>query len=142
MEECYKKERGDAVEKTKTKSLIPTLKDEEYVRKPENFMAKNSILIARAYIMGRYGMLQCAANFSNGYGGKECGKCKVIDNESHRMNKCPEWAHINLSKSNDSINYDLIHSANQDESIHVVRHIISMWDLGNGRNSMRPIVAN
>ena len=81
-------------------------------------------------------MLQCAANFSNGYGGKECGRCKVEDNESHRINDCVEWKHINLKNSDESIDYELIHSENEEESLKVVRQIISMWDLGNNRNSM------
>ena len=68
LEECHKKERGEHRIRTKTKTLVPLLENEEYVLKPQSFMHKNNKLIARAYIMGRYGMLQCAANFSNGYG--------------------------------------------------------------------------
>ena len=45
------------------------LKSEEYVRKMQPYMQETK-LIARAYIMGRYGMLQCALNYSMGYGGK------------------------------------------------------------------------
>ena len=99
-------------------------------------MTKHGKLVVRAYIMGQFGILQCAANFSNGYGGKECKTCKIEDNESHRINDCPEWAHINLVNSDKSIDYELIHSENEDDSLRVVRQIISMWDLGNNRNSM------
>ena len=136
-EECYKKERGNSVIKTKTKTLIPAIEGEGYVRQPQSFMTKHSKLTARAYIMGRYGMLQCAANFSHGYGGKNCTTCGVEDNESHRMNHCSEWSDINLANSEDCIDYELIYSENDDESITVVHKIFTMWDLGNNKNCMR-----
>ena len=87
--------------------------------------------------MGRYGMLQCASNFSNGYGGKNCNRCKVEDNESHRINECPVWSNINLADSGESIDFNLIYSDNETESMNVIRHIISVWDLGSGKNCMR-----
>ena len=137
LEECHKKERGEHHIKTKTKSLIPLLENEEYVRRPQSFMAKNNKLIARAYTMGRFGMLQCAANFSTGYGSKMCTKCNVVDDEAHRMNHCPVWAEINLINSNNPIDYDLIYSDDENESFEIVNRIIAMWDLGNNRNCMR-----
>ena len=82
-------------------------------------------------------MLQCAANFSNGYGGKNCRKCGVVDNEAHRINDCPEWGEINLVNSDEKVDFDLIHSENETESKKVVLHMLAMWDLGNNRNSMR-----
>ena len=137
LEECHKKERGEHHIKTKTKSLIPLLENEEYVRRPQSFMAKNNKLIARAYTMGRFGMLQCAANFSTGYGSKMCTKCNVVDDEAHRINHCPVWAEINLINSNNPIDYDLIYSDDENESFEIVNRIIAMWDLGNNRNCMR-----
>ena len=142
LEECYKKERGDPIVKTKTKNLIPILEDVNYSRKPEAFMKRNNKLVARAYIMGRYGMLQCAANFSNGYGGKNCRRCNVLDDETHRMNNCPEWSDINLLNDNECIDYNLIHTDNVDDSMKVVGQIIAMWDLGNNRNCMRSSDSN
>ena len=86
--------------------------------------------------MGRYGMLQCAANFANGYGSKMCSKCGVEDNETHRINDCPEWIGINRHNSAEKIDYSCIYSDDQNEIIKVVQQILSMWDLGNGRNCM------
>ena len=135
LKECHKKERGEEVIKTKTKRLVQKLQDDAYSRQP--FMNKNNKPIVRAYIMGRHGMLQCAANFSNGYGGKMCGKCGVEDNENHRINFCTEWSGINLSDNDDKIDYELIFSDNETESMKVVEKIIDIWDLGNGKNCMR-----
>ena len=68
-----------------------------------------------------------------------CKKCNVEDDESHRMNFCSEWGDINRLKSSDKIEYDLIFSANQNESIEIVELIIKMWDLGNNRYCMRSV---
>ena len=87
--------------------------------------------------MGRYGMLQCAVNFSCGYGSKMCKKCNVEDNESHRMNSCTEWGDINLLNCSEKIDFDQIYSTNQNESMEIVKLILKMWDLGNNRNCMR-----
>ena len=90
-------------------------------------MNKNK-LVARAYIMGIYGMMQCAANFSNG--------CNVVDDESHRMNHCPKWGSINLADLDEYIDYDLIHAECEEDSMRVARLILTLWDLGNNRNCM------
>ena len=135
--ECYKKERGNSTIKTKTKRLIPLLENNEFKRGPQPCIIKNNKLIARAYIMGRYGMLQCAANFSNGYGGKDCKKCKLEDNEEHRMDQCIEWSNVNLASTDRYVDYDLIHSENDEESMVVVQYILDMWDLVNNRNCMK-----
>ena len=59
INECYKKERGACMAKTKTERLIQILESEEYQRKPQPFMKKDKLTV-RAYILGQYGMLQCA----------------------------------------------------------------------------------
>ena len=105
-------------------------------------MTKNNKLNARAYIMGRYGMLQCAANFSNGYGGKNCKRCLVIDDEQHRINDCAEWKDINLVNTNECIDFNLIYDDDDDVSMRVVEHIIAMWNLGNNLNCIRSVDPN
>ena len=137
LQDCYKKQRGGDVIKMKTKTLIPILEQTTYKRQPQPFMNKNNKLIARAYIMGRYGMLQCAANYSNGYGGKACRKCGVDDTESHRINYCTEWRSIILVDCDEKINFDSIYSENENDSMKIVHRILCMWDLGNNNNCMR-----
>ena len=88
-------------------------------------------------MMGHYGMLQCAANFSDGYGGKLCDKCGFNDDENHRINICPKWHNVNQRNEDGVTDYDQIYSDDEKESMQVISKIISMWDLGNGRNCMR-----
>ena len=83
--------------RTKTKFVVDKVDRSDYQRKPDNCIARNhSILHTRALIMGRYGMLKCANNFSSGHGTKKCDLCKVVDDEDHRINKCPKWGGANL----------------------------------------------
>ena len=90
--------------------------------------------------MGQYGMLQCASNFSNGYGSKLCTRCKVVDDENHRINFCPKWSSTNLFYKQEKINFEDIYSDDECKSIIVVKKIIEMWDLGNNRNCMKEAV--
>ena len=137
MEDCIMKVRGEAKTKTKTKSLVHLLENEDYTRKPEVFMHSNNKLIARAFIMGRYGMLQCASNYSMGSGGKMCRNCGITDDENYRINDCVLWATTNLFNSHDKLDFDTIHSDDEVESMKVVERVLMMWDLANGKNIMR-----
>ena len=137
MDECLNKKRGQDTYKTKTKSIVPLIEKPDFVRKPQNFMRENNKLIARAYIMARYGMLQCAANFSCGYGSKTCRECDTIDDENHRINHCKLWYKNNLSLSVEKIDFTDVYSEDRDKSLKVIERVLMMWDLGNGKNAMR-----
>ena len=82
-------------------------------------------------------MLQCANNFSTKFGSKQCKQCNVIDDETHRMNDCPKWECINLLNSQDKVEFTDIYSDNYEMCHKVVKQIVSMWDLANGKNEMR-----
>ena len=109
----------------------------DYKRKPLEILNYGSVLVARALIMGRYGMLQCKANFSNGYAEKNCEVCRKLDNESHRINECIVYQNINLCDSDGLLDYELIYSDNLVEVMKVLRTVLRMWDLGCGKNAMR-----
>ena len=47
------------------------------------------------------------------------------------------WKDINLSNSQDKIDFSQINSFDKKDVMRVIRIILSMWDLGNGRNEMR-----
>ena len=85
--------------------------------------------------MGRYGMLQCGANFERSYGGKKCKECGVVDDENHRMNYCSKYETINLYNCTGKLNFELIYS--EDKCMQVVERVLMMWDLANGKNAMR-----
>ncbi len=63
-------------------------------------MNGNNELIARAYLIGRYGMLQCPANISVVYGRKTAD-----DDGQHRINDCEMWKDINQFTSDEKLSY-------------------------------------
>ena len=136
-DECHKTERGEKRLKTKTKNLMDKIEDKNYVRKPIDAIFNLSSIETRALIMGRFGMLDCKVNFSKGYGGKMCGECRVLDDESHRINDCLTYRNVNLVDSDDRIDFSMIHSEDEEQIAKVVKVILSMWDLEYGRNSIK-----
>ena len=136
-EDCQVKQRGMVKEKTKTKSIITEIEDPDFRRGPLKIMVKGSVIMTRAVIMGRYGMLKCRANFSSSFKDKNCPKCKSIDDVNHRMNNCILFRNINLFDSNDKVDYSLIYSDDLNDVLKVVTVILKMWDLGFGKNDMR-----
>ena len=137
-EECLSKNRGETKQKTKTKHLIDILNDPNHQRAPDTLIQENqSIVFARALIMGRFGMLKCANNFSHGSGGKLCQECAVIDNEDHRINHCKRWESVNLYNAKDKITFGDIYSEDLDRCHAVIGKVLSVWDLDNGKNDIR-----
>ena len=137
-EECEVKSRGTAKLKTKTHFVNEVLEDPKFERKPATLITKHqSLAHARALIMGRFHMLQCANNFSMGSGGKMCLDCNATDDEDHRINTCKKWSNINLYHSQSKLNFEDIYSDDTEECLKVINTIFSMWDLENGRNEMR-----
>ena len=136
-EECETKSRGEKRSMSKTKYVIKTLNSTTYQRKPDAFISQHQyILYTRALIMGRYGMLKCASNYSVGFGTKICDTCDVLDNESHRINTCNKWQHVNLCSSSDKIDYNDLYSDDIGKCFSVVNTILSVWDLENGKNEI------
>ena len=139
--ECETSSRGEAKKKTKTMFVLDKLDLPNYKRGPDSFILSHDyILYTRALIMGRYGMLKCTNNFSCGYGTKMCDTCNVLDDESHRINHCGKWQGANLHKNNSKIDYSEIFSDDTSKCLQIVKLILSLWDLENGKNEMRRIV--
>ena len=87
--------------------------------------------------MMMYGMLNCGRNFKYGHGGEYCKKCKVIDDENHRINYCTEYRERNLHDSSIKVDFKSIDSGKDDVVERVLEVVCKLWDLGNGRNCMR-----
>ena len=66
-----------------------------------------------------------------------CKECGVIDDVNHRMNYCKRWQRVNLYNEVNKISINNIYSDNEEEVMTIVKMILSMWDLGNGKNEMR-----
>ena len=132
-EECGTKIRGEIKQKTKTRTIGSIIDNPSYQRSPDEFLMQHqSIAYARAYIMGRFGMLDCASNFTNKYGGKDCHTCGVKDDENHRINECVTYQSVNRRNCDVKIDFDDIFCESHEKVLNVVRCILSIWDLERG----------
>ena len=138
-EECHVKERGSQRVKTKTKTLLEKIDGTNYERKPLDLLINLSTLEARALIMSRFGMLDCRANFSMGYGGKMCRECAVVDDESHRINECRIFKGSNFCDTDEKTDFNMIYSEDAEQIQSVLKVVMSLWDLEHGKNSMRGV---
>ena len=139
-DECEARNRGETKQKTKTRCIETVINDENYKRGPDDFLKQHhSLILAKAYIMGKYGMLECANNYANKYGGKLCRECDAIDDESHRINHCRKYENVNKSTDLEKINFDEIHCRDTEKVFNVVDVILSMWDLERGKNETRTV---
>ena len=137
-EECDTKNRNETKTKTKVAHLKEQLNSPNYVRKRDPFIMRNQSMIhARALIMGRFGMLQCAKNFATQHGTKQCKDCGVIDDESHRINFCTKYRTVNNCDKTDKIEFDDIYSDDNNKIMNVVKAILCVWDLAHNKNEMR-----
>ena len=82
-------------------------------------------------------MLKCANNLSNGQGTRMCEICGIPDNESHRINYCKKWHQTNLYESIDKIDFNDIYCNDTEKCLAIVKIVLTLWDLENGKNEMR-----
>ena len=71
------------------------------------------------------------------YGGKNCGKSQVTDDENHRVNGCELYKDINAYDSDEKVDFKLIYSDEMEQIKKVINIILTMWDLGCGKNEIR-----
>ena len=93
--------------------------------------------LCRAQLMSMYGMLDCAKNFKAKYKGNLCTVCNVLDDESHRINFCKKYKDTNLFNSTVKIDFEFIHSGNEEVVKNILEVVCEIWDLDNKKNCMR-----
>ena len=124
--------------RTKTRKLSEFIENECYeYERPQNPLFELPRKDARVIIMARYGMLECANNYSSKYGTKLCKDCNTTDDESHRLNHCKKWKNINLYNEGYSINFDSVFSEEKDTLLQMSTLLRSLWNLEHGKNEMR-----
>ena len=123
--------------KTKTRYLLEKLKSDAYTRNPDMQILKKSRHLCRVQIMSMYGMLCCGKNFKGGQGGEYCKQCNAVDDENHRINYCPKYKNRNLHGSSLKFDFNVIHVGEGETVDRALEVVCELWDLRNGRNSMR-----
>ena len=142
IDDCHSVGGGCLHEKTKTKCITRYVKGDEYSRARDFGVVGLTRMKAKAIIMGRYGMLDCANNYEGKYGSRNWDLCGVTDDETHRVNNCEKWRDINHFSSDEKIDFGSVHSVVKEDLEGISAVILSIWDLKNGKNCMVKIEAN
>ena len=133
--ECYKKENGIEVEKTKTKSIIQHISSKEYTRRPSQELLNFNKYETKTIIIARYRMLECGSNFK-GTIRETCNSCHVVDDESHRLNYCEKYKSTNYYESDTKINFYEIYSTDVSILRELLPKIEKVWNTKNANGSM------
>ena len=122
--------------KKKTSKMAEKIKSDSYVRTPRVDIINRSRYRSKIQIMAMFSMLNCATNFKNGYKDLKCPSCLVNDDENHRINYCSRFKDINLYESNLKVDFESIHSDDNETVDRVIDTVSILWDLKNGKNDM------
>ena len=136
INDCYKKENGKSIPKTKTAHIIAHIQSDDYVRKPQLDIIQCTKQEAKTIIISRFGMLECGKNYK-GTMSETCKHCNVTDDEDHRINHCIKFKHINFYSDTCKKEFRDIFS----EDMNVIRRILPVieriWNTRIAHGTMR-----
>ena len=80
LNDCFKKENGKSIPKTKTAHIIAHIQSNDYKRKPQPDIIQCSKQETKTIIIARFGMLECGKNYK-GTMNEICRQCDVTDDD-------------------------------------------------------------
>ena len=135
IEECFKKQEGEKVIKTKTAKIIEQLKNPAYKRGPQKELLHLTKKETKILIISRYGMLECGRNFQ-GTIQKLCKTCNILDDEEHRLNACIQFSRINYLTHPDKLPFESVFSDDVNTLQSIIARISCVWNVRDGHGTM------
>ena len=135
IDSCYKQVNNEKVSKTKTASIIPMLRSDNYKRGPIPEILSLNKLECKTLIIARFGMLECGKNYK-GTRSEQCITCKSDDTEEHRLNNCLKFSNINYSNCNEKLPFDTVFSTNVEKLRTIIQRIETVWNVKTGHGTM------
>ena len=89
----------------------------------------------KSLIMARYGMLQCGRNY-RGTMSQTCSLCNVIDDEEHRLNRCPKYVDMNFYRAETYVAFETIFSGDVQKIRQILSRIEKVWNVKTGHGLM------
>ena len=90
----------------------------------------------KTVIVARSGMLECGKNFK-GTLPETCRECGEEDSESHRLNRCVTWRHLNYLETGKEVDFDDIYSDERSKLSQIIPSIQRVWEIHYGNGSMK-----
>ena len=133
--ELCKPDKGTLTLKTKTASIAKYLSEQSYNRKPQHEIINCTKYETKTLIIARYGMLECGTNYKGSM--KEiCERCKVVDDENHRLNYCEKYRDINFWDADEKEDFNLVYSRDINEIRNILPKINKVWNTKNAHGTM------
>ena len=133
--DLHKTESGTKRRKTKTAFIVDCIEKSDYQRKPLSEIMICSKQETKIILTSRFGMLECGNNFKGSHH-DICRECKIVDNESHRLNYCTKYRNINQCDCDVKIDFQLIYSNDIIVLREIVPEIAKTWNLRNANGTM------
>ena len=90
----------------------------------------------KTVIVARSGMLECGKNFK-GTLPEICRECGEEDSESHRLNRCVIWRHLNYLETVNEVEFDDIYNSEKAKLSQIIPCIQRIWEIHNGNGTMK-----
>ena len=135
LEDCHKEVDGQKTRKTKTSFIVDHIENQDYQRTPLNEILQSTKTETKTLLTARFGMLECGRNFK-GTKDKQCVKCGVLDDETHRLNHCTLYEQINFCSSVEKVDFRDTYSTDICMLRAVIPKIQQVWNIKSANGSM------
>ena len=143
LESCVQQGPDGQKIKTKTAHIYHSVNNNTFSHGALPDIITSNKVNTKTLVLARCGMLECGKNFK-GTIPEICRVCGVgeEDNESHRLNRCKTWKHLNFSETVDKVDFSDIYSDDTKKVSRVIKAIQRVWEMHFGNGTMKKIVAN
>ena len=138
LKELHKVENGVEKPKTKTASIIDSIKDPAYQPSPQTIIMRMSKRETKTLITSRFHMLECGVNFK-GTKSVTCNTCNLPDDEHHRLNYCIKYRALNHYDDSAKVNFRDIFSDDSAVVRNILTEVTKVWNLCNANGTMNTI---
>ena len=135
IDQCHKKENGEKKIKTKTAHIIDQITAENYTRGLTKEFTTLNRQETKTIMIARFRMLECGTNFK-GTICEICRICRTVDDESHRLNYCKKYRHINLYDEECKVTFSDIYSSDVNVLKQMIPYIDKVWNTRNANGTM------
>ena len=117
-------QRGPTEEKIKTKTayIYHDINKDSFSNEALTEITSSNKVNTKTIILARCGMLECGKNFK-GTIPDICRECGVVDDESHRLNRCVLWKHLNFSETANGVDFGTIYVNDYVKLLPVIQSI-------------------
>ena len=136
LESCIEQTQDGVKVKTKTAHIHDKLQNDEYSLAPLRELISSNKIETKTIILSRNGMLTCGRNFKATIP-EVCRECRLVDNENHRLNQCPQWQDTNFVNDDTLVEFTDIFSDNEQKLSQIIQRIQRVWELHVGNGAMK-----